>query len=135
MQLSNTIMQDLELCYDNIHRETQVYRSLLDKIKNTELNITNTRNSTKLTTKNTTHMTLTDAQNYLATTNVKLSKHGYLLASLNTSRRLLSLEKAINEYGKENVLNKLRALIIVWKSRSEKTNYVQNLEVDFAVLN
>jgi len=93
-------------------------------------------NTPVLTTRNTEPMTYQDAQKTVKESNVCLRKHGYKIDTDYYTRHS-ALQKAVNEYSVYDVLQKLRALIIIYKGKNgtnKLTIYNTNLETDFAVL-
>jgi len=92
-------------------------------------------NTPVLNTHNTEPMTYQDAMNVMKSAHISLSAYGYKLGG-DYSSRYNAIQKALNDSSIYEVLQKLRALIIIWKAKKgvSAVKYLSNLEMDFAVL-
>ena len=83
-------------------------------------------------------MTVRDAIAYLRKSHVYLSDYGYYLSG-SFETRYNALKKAMNDYPMDSILQKLRALIIVWSQNAvnqikSAETYVNHLRADFHTL-
>uniref|UniRef100_A0A6C0CS18 Uncharacterized protein n=1 Tax=viral metagenome TaxID=1070528 RepID=A0A6C0CS18_9ZZZZ len=88
--------------------------------------------------KNTEPMSVKDAINFLRKSKVHLSDYGYYLCG-SFEVRHEALKKAINVYPIEQIIQKLRALIIVWTQNTvdkikSAEDYLNYLRTDFHIL-
>ena len=92
-------------------------------------------NTPVLNTHNTEPMTYQDAVNVMKSAHISLSAYGYKIGG-DYSSRYNAIQKALNDSSIYEVLQKLRALIIIWKAKKgvSAVKYLSNLEMDFAVL-
>jgi len=92
-------------------------------------------NTPVLNTHNTEPMTYQDAVNVMKSAHISLSAYGYKIGG-DYSSRYNAIQKVLKNSSIYEVLQKLRALIIIWKAKKGATaeKYLTNLEMDFAVL-
>jgi len=115
-----TIQSQLRLIMDDFYCQQQIKPS--DK-------------SASVVNKNTEPMSVKDAIEFLRNSKVHLSNYGYHLRS-SLELRYAALKDALQIYPIEDVLQKLRVLIIVWSQNTadhikSAEKYLNNLRVDF----
>ena len=144
IQMENNHLDDLLLkSSQQIKKHTEEIKTIQNKL-NLLLNALNNPsiNTSEATVnqplKQTEPMTVKDAISHLRKSHIYLSDYGYHLSS-SFETRYNSLKKAMSDYPLDSILQKLRALIIVWSQNAvdhikSAETYVNNLRADFHTL-
>lgn len=121
----------LEVIYSEMVTKLKEFREELDNLKNVS-DVKIESNTTKYSVND-----FKTAKQYLYDTDISLRHYGYSMYNTNAQQRNANLKEAIHYYGKNNVEEKLLALIFVWSKKAVTSNdyhLLHRLQVDYAAI-
>lgn len=135
----NQYQDDLKIAQSQLKSNLMIYyhQQQLNSVKESKPEA-KLDNKPVIDMKNTEPMNVEDAIAFLRTSNVSLSDYGYRMR-YSCELRYAALKDMLKIYSIEDVLQKLRALIIVWSQNTvdhikSAEKYLNNLRLDFHTL-
>lgn len=137
-KLMEDSMQKNILIIQKYQEEILTVQSQLQKISSSNTTIQEPKSACSSSNKENEPMSVKDAIDFLKKSKVHLSGYGYYLCG-SFEVRYAALKKAMQTYPIEKILQKLRALIIVWSQNTadrikSAEEYLNHLCVDFHTL-